>query len=81
MGGKQMEGNEEQKRQAAREARKEGKKPSEAHATTGSSQQREHLDSSEDDHRERIENIRAGKPDVIRENTPEPKPGYGEDQD
>ena len=79
MGGKQMEGSEEQKRQRAREARERGEKPSEAHATTGSSKQREHMDSSDDDHRERLENVRAGKPDVIDENTPEPRPGYGAD--
>lgn len=40
MGGKKMEGNEQQKRNAAREARDAGKKPSEMGATTGASQQR-----------------------------------------
>ena len=35
-----MEGNAEQKRKAAREARAEGKKPSEMSATTGASKQR-----------------------------------------
>lgn len=80
MGGKQMEGSEEQKRKRAREARERGEKPSESHATTGSTQQREHLGNEEDDHAKRVENIRAGKPDVISENTPEPKPGYGKDE-
>ena len=40
MGGKKMEGNEEQKRQAARDAREEGKSASEVGASTGGSQQR-----------------------------------------
>jgi hypothetical protein len=40
MGGKKMEGNEQQKRDAAKEAKDAGKKPSEMGATTGASQQR-----------------------------------------
>lgn len=39
MGGKKMEGNEQQKKKAAKEARDAGKKPSEVGATTGASQQ------------------------------------------
>lgn len=80
MGGKKMEGNEQQKRKKAREAREEGKSPSEAHATTGGSKQRQH--SGKDlGHRENIEKIREGKQEVIGENTPEPRPGYGRDED
>ena len=77
MGGKKMEGNEEQKRQKAREAREEGKTPSEEQATTGASKQRLHKGEGAD-HREKIDSIRKGKQDVLTENTPEPRPGYGE---
>lgn len=75
MAGKQMEGNEEQRRKKAREARDEGKSASEAHGTTGGSQQRHH-EEQDAGHREKIERIREGKQEVIRENTPEPRPGY-----
>ena len=80
MGGKKMEGNEEQKRKKAREAREEGKSPSEKHATTGGSKQRQH-EGEDTGYREKIEKIREGKHEVIRENTPEPRPGYGNDED
>ena len=80
MGGKQMEGNEEQKRKKAREAREEGKSPSEKHATTGGSKQRQH-EGEDTGYREKIEKIREGKHKVIRENTPEPRPGYGNEED
>ncbi|MFP4623416.1 MAG: hypothetical protein ACLFRX_04485 [Gemmatimonadota bacterium] len=79
MGGKQMEGDNRERRKKAKEARKEGKAPSEEHVTTGGSKQREHL--GEEEHREKVENIREGKHDVIRENTPEPRPGYGGEDD
>jgi hypothetical protein len=74
MGGKSMEGSPEQKRQAAREAREEGRKPSEVGRTTGASQQRTEAD---DDltHQQRLDLKREGKPDVISENTPEARPG------
>lgn len=78
MGGKQMEGDNRERRKKAKEARDEGKTPSEEHVTTGGSKQREHV--GEAGHREKIEKIREGKHDVIRENTPEPRPGYGEDE-
>lgn len=80
MGGKKMEGNEEQRRKKAREARERGNAPSEEHATTGASKQRHH-EGDDAGHREKIEKIREGKQDVIRENTPEPRPGYGERED
>jgi hypothetical protein len=41
---KKMEGDEEQKRQRARDARAEGRRPSEMDATTGSSKQRDAQD-------------------------------------
>jgi hypothetical protein len=78
MSGKQMEGDNRERRRKAKEARDEGRLPSEDAATTGSSKQREHL--AEDvGHREKIETLRKGKQDVIQQNTPEPKPGYAED--
>lgn len=74
MGGKSMEGSPEQKRQAAREAKAEGKKPSEVGRTTGSSQQR--TEAGDDmTHQQRLDMKREGKPDVISENTPEARPG------
>lgn len=79
MGGKQMEGDNRQRRKKAKEAREQGKAPSESGATTGASQQRQHVGEDEG-HREKIETIREGKQDVIRENTPEPRPGYGSDE-
>ena len=74
MGGKSMGGSPEQKRAAAREAREEGKTPSEVGRTTGASQQRTEAD---DDmtHQQRLDLKREGKPDVISENTPEARPG------
>jgi hypothetical protein len=71
--GKQMEGDNRERRRKAREAREEGKRPSEVGATTSASQQRTHMERS-DDHEEKIEKIREGKHDVIRENTPEVRP-------
>ena len=73
MSGKKMEGNEEQKRQKAREARERGNAPSDESATSGASKQRKHLDDG--GHVERIETIREGQQEVIGENTPEPRPG------
>jgi hypothetical protein len=75
MGGKQMEGDNRERRKKAKEARDAGKLPSDEGATAGSSKQREHI--GEDmDHRDKIESLRKGKPDIIQQNTPEPKPGY-----
>jgi hypothetical protein len=76
MSGKQMEGDNRQRRRKAKEARERGRSASEEGVTSGGSQQR--LKQDPDDHREKIEGIRRGKQKVIRENTPEPKPGYGE---
>lgn len=74
MGGKQMEGNEDQKRAAARRAREEGKSPSEVGATTGASKQRQEAQSGMT-HQERIDLQREGKQDQLSENTPEARPG------
>lgn len=74
MGGKQMEGSEEQKRQAGREAHEAGKKPSEMGATTGASKQRTESKSSQS-HQEKLDLKREGKQDTLTENTPEARPG------
>lgn len=74
MGGKQMEGSEEQKQQAARDARESGKQPSEVGATTGATQQRQESQEKHT-HQEKVDLKREGKPDVITENTPEARPG------
>jgi hypothetical protein len=74
MGGKKMEGNEEQKRQAARDAREEGKSASEVGASTGASQQ--HTDAKGGmSHQERLDLKREGKPDQITEDTSTARPG------
>lgn len=76
MSGKQMEGDDRQRRDKAKEARKQGVAPSSKGETLGASQQRTKQDPA--GHRDKVEGIRRGKQKVIRENTPEPRPGYGE---
>lgn len=74
MSGKKMEGNEEQKRQAARDAREAGKQPSAVGATTGASKQQ--ADSNDNmSHQEKLDMKREGKTDMLTENTPEARPG------
>lgn len=74
MGGKQMEGDNRERRATAKEAREAGKKPSEVGATLGASKQR--TEASENaSHQEKLDLKRQGKHDVIRENTPEASPG------
>jgi hypothetical protein len=74
MGGKQMEGDNRERRKLAKEARDEGKSASEVGATLGASQQRTKAD-ADATHQEKLDLIRQGKHDVIAENTPEAKPG------
>ena len=73
MSGKKMERNEQQRRRAAREARKRGNDPSAEGTTMGASKQRRHLPQDED-HREKIETIRRGKQPDISENVPDTRP-------
>jgi hypothetical protein len=70
--GKQMGGNEEQKRQAAREAREAGKDPSEVGATTGATQQRTQAKPGHT-HQERLDLKREGK--IDQTDPPEARPG------
>jgi hypothetical protein len=74
MAGKQMEGDNKQRRAAAKKARDAGKAPSAVGATQGASQQRAKADSGMS-HQEKLDLQREGKQDVIRENTPEARPG------
>jgi len=72
--GKQMEGDNEERRNKAKQARKEGKTPSEVGATLGASKQRNEANDSMS-HQQKLDLKREGKHDVIRENTPEARPG------
>lgn len=76
MAGKKMEGNEQQRRRKARDARAAGQRPSEQGATQGASKQRKHLP-REEPHAEKLQSIREGKqPDPGQHvTTPRPRPG------
>jgi len=73
MAGRQMEGDNRQRRAKAREARRRGRLASEEAATTGASKQRHHLRGDEE-HVDKIAALRRGKQEVIRQKSPEPKP-------
>lgn len=74
---KQTEGNQEQRRKAARAARARGEDPSAANATTGSSKQQAHRHASAD-HEERIGDLHAGKQQPAG---PKPRPHSVEDRE
>ncbi|MFD1830216.1 MULTISPECIES: hypothetical protein [Streptomyces] len=62
MAGRKMEGDEDQKRAAAREAERVGRAPSERSATTGASKQRTHLTGrSSITHEEKLDTRHQGK--------------------
>jgi hypothetical protein len=67
-----MEGDENQRRQAAREARAEGKRPSEVGATLGASKQRKHAKQHEDDHSTRLAQRHEGKQQDSEKGKPRP---------
>lgn len=60
MAGKKMEGNAEQRRAAARDAREQGKRPSEVGATLGASKQ-EGTTAKNASHQERLDMRHKGK--------------------
>jgi hypothetical protein len=60
-----MEGDNEQRRRAARDARAQGKRPSEAGATLGASKQREDAKRNAP-HQSRVESAREGKGKAAR---------------
>jgi hypothetical protein len=76
MTSKKMEGNEQQRRKKANEARRRGRLPSAEGATQGASRQRHHLP-VDADHVKKLETIHQGKqPDAgIRVSHPQPRPG------
>jgi hypothetical protein len=74
MGGKQMEGDNAERRKTAQQARDEGKAASEVGGSQGASQQRAKAD-GDASHQEKIDQKREGKHDVIQQNTPEARPG------
>jgi len=69
-----MEGDNEQRRAKAREAKKEGKRPSEVGATLGASKQRKEA-KSKDSHQERMELKSEGKASVPQGSKQKPRPG------
>lgn len=70
MGGKQMEGDNRERREKAKEAHREGKKPSEVGATLGASKQ--HTDADENmTHQQRLDLKREGKQDILHGDRPE----------
>lgn len=74
MAGKQMEGDNVERRGLARAARRRGKKPSAVGATLGASKQRNRAQPGMT-HQERIDLAREGKHNVISANTPTARPG------
>jgi hypothetical protein len=76
MAGKKMEGNEEQRRRKAREAKRKGDAPSARGASQGASKQRRHLPADED-HVTKLRSVHEGKqPDAGQHvSRPEPRPG------
>ena len=72
-----MEGNEEQRRQKAREAKRHGRSPSGEGGTMGASKQRRHL-AADEDHDEKLRNIHRSKQSHgTHLSPPEPRPGAG----
>lgn len=80
MVGKKVEGNEDQRRAAAREARREGAEPSAWKETTGASKNRRHLPRS-DDHEDKQAAVHQGKQDWTTRAVPDPEVGGGTSQD
>ncbi len=80
---KKMEGDEEQRRAAAREAERAGERPSARSATTGASKQRAHLTASAD-HDEKTESVHRGKQrsaaDIRAEPERPPRPSAGPEE-
>jgi hypothetical protein len=73
MAGKKMEGNEDQRRAAARQARESGLEPSEAGVTTGASKQPTHLRHQDSlTHEERLAERHRGKQQELRPQPPAP---------
>jgi hypothetical protein len=78
--GKQMEGDNKQRRKAARQARDAGDKPSAHGLTTGGSKQRTHL-AGDGDQRERLTTIQRGEAKQGGKDVPRPLRGKGRRKD
>ena len=74
MGGRQMEGDNRERRRLARAARDEGAQPSAVGATLGASKQRTKAPARAT-HQQRVDLIREGKHNVLSANTPKARPG------
>jgi hypothetical protein len=75
--GKQMEGDNRERRRKAQDAREKGTDPSAARVSTGSSKQRTHLD-EQDDHATRLETARSTKQPLPQgKRKPSPYPSRG----
>jgi hypothetical protein len=72
MAGKQVEGNQDQRRAAARDARRDGVAPSALKETTGASKQPGHKPHHAP-HEEKVDSIHEGK-ESWRETVPDPEP-------
>jgi hypothetical protein len=79
MANKEMEGDNQQRRAAAREAKKAGKLPSEEGATLGGSKQRVAAPENMS-HQQRIGLMRRAKQLVTRQNRPTARPGSRDEQ-
>ena len=73
MSGKKMEGDEQERRRKAREAKRHGHLPSADGATLGASKQRRHLP-EDADHAEKLRAIHEGKQQSVHQ--PNPRPEY-----
>lgn len=79
--GKQMEGDNRQRRQNARAAREAGSSPSAHGMTTGGSKQRTHLSAGEGDHTERLATNQRGEAKQAGPDVPAPLRGKGRRND
>jgi ribosomal protein L25 (general stress protein Ctc) len=78
--GKQMEGDNEQRRKAAREARRAGAVPSEYGMTTGGSKQPSHV-AGDEDHVEKLAETQKGEAKQAGDDVPSPLRGKGRSRD
>lgn len=76
---KQMEGDNKQRRKAAREAREAGDTPSEHGMTTGASKQRSHK--TGDDHIDKLQETQKGEAKQAGADVPRPLRGKGRSRD
>lgn len=72
--GKQMQGDDRERRKLARDAREAGRKPSETGVSQGAAKQRTKADSKMT-HQKRLDLKREGKHEVTAANTPKARPG------